>query len=521
MLTDVQIMLEALTDMLASGDMPDVQFKTNNSIYDEVAVVTGVANVSPTTESDNARLTRWVEEIVACLNGGELAEPIAIDELNTITNETIQDVATAFAEKISVATASLQQIHTEVAGLTERIVQRQNQLTAMDPFLSQHVEVDPDNIEFATFPFEVLKACGNTTALNAHVLDVVGRSDDAQNRPQMVNVVDRFANLRLGMDNLQPITLEKEALAAMVDAINLANEDILPEAVTEVMKVASYPSALTTLAARMVRTMKTTEPTQACLAVIDVIANYRVIMPQVQLTLEKQDATSAVTDACATVVQYVEDMTDICAYYVQWHRVNTFSKTILMSDRSLNPDLTGQLEKQNCNLADVARHIRSHYVGAQLPTTGIIIDTVVSNKERLEDKELKQASSDKMRVESARKIVREKAFVAVMTEFGVNSGMYGSKSAAKTFAQHKATYLSTKGIACEDLLYTIIMEKLHKGEFVAVLYRELSLSYVKAIGENKNLSASEIEMANIGIYAKLIASFLYDTFMEEGEDYED
>ena len=519
-MNELEIILDLLIDTSGQAKEPVVGFKTNNVLYEEVLRIVGPADVANSTETDAQRMERWLKDIAAAINGGETTDDISLKDAK-IMNDILEKVSDKFAEKISTATGTLRSIKTDVSALAAEIENRKNQIIAVDPFLSQHVNVPEPNIEFDEFPFAVLAPTGGQSALFAYVTDVTGQKTPGalKSRSSFELAFEKFATVKLGENaDLRSIDLSQEQRDAIVDAVNTANKDILADPIRQTLNAMINPTTLARVKGRMLINAKQMETTEACLEMISLISTYRVIGKKLAAEMVKQEVVPEKITAFEVNLQYTDDMTDLAAFFVQWHRVNTFKDTVMFRNRTINPDKLEEMSKANVSMLELARHQKYHFGDHAMPTAGISLTALVANKDRVREEVEKKDSQTEIRVKAGTIEAEQNAFYKVM--FGyltseANATKVNMTDELSKLVKHKATIMAEQGAACEDVIYDVIIRMLYHNDFVAVLHKHLGVEYMKAVATNKTLNANDIAMTNAGVYANMVTDFICTMFMEE------
>lgn len=519
-MNELEIILDLLIDARGQEKEPVATFKTNNILFEEVARIVGSADCASATETDAQRMERWLIDIASTVNGGAPTEEQSLKDVQ-IMNEIMEQISDKFAEKISTATGTLRSIKNDVSALTKAIAERKNQIIAVDPFLSSHVNIPEPTIEFDAFPFAELDVAGGQSALFAYVTDTTGQTTPTalQSRSSFELAFEKFATIKLG-DNavLNSIELSQEQKESIIDAVNAANKDILADPIRNTLTAIINPSTLQRVKSRMLLNAKQLETTEACLEMIALISTYRIIGKKLAAEMIKQDVVSEKITAFEQNLQFTDDMTDLAAFFVQWHRINTFKDTVMFRNKTVNPDKLEEMKKANVSMLELARHQRYHFGDQAMPTTGISLTALLNNKDRVRSEVEKTNSQIEIRVKAGTIRAEQDAFFKVMFEYFTSAGnatRVTMTDELSKMVRHKSTIMAEKGAACEDVLYDVIIRMLYHNDFVSILHKHLGVEYMKAVAMNKSLNANDIAMTNAGVYAAMVTDFMCTMFMEK------
>lgn len=513
-MTIVQILAEVLADAAKSEEIPNVRFKLNNDLGEEVIKIAGGADTQPSDESDEECVNRLVAEIVGAVDPetGKAGSLEGVDFINAVA-EKVSDLV---ASKMKATTDKLRIIHGEVSNLSDNIKNKYNTILAADPFLAKYAAEDSE--VFLSFPkmrYDALNDLGGIKNTVAYVISEADSDEKAMSVPsKFINVIGKFAARKLKVDELTSVELPVAKRKEIVAKVNQENSEFIESNLEDVAKVMVSAQSLKALTNRLISTFEKDTPMVCTTTGLSVISDYRKACSVLATAMDAEGITIP-----EYTLQFINDLTDLCGYVVQFHRVNTFATTVLFKDKSLNPDMEKELNSKSLTIQDVAQHVQHRYRDFELPGTGISIDSLEQNKERI-DKEVKDSESkNKVKINAGLHDATHKAFVGTMMDYlaqDLFSQQLGDVGDLRSYIVSCANKITNEGMSCEDTIYVIMENLLYKNDFVMVLREHLGMDYVKAVASNKELSADKIAEVNATVYARLITEWMKIQFMEEG-----
>lgn len=509
----LQILAEVLTDAEKNEAVPQLRFKSSNSLNEEVIRLSGMATVNPTEESDTDRVNRFVAEITQSVDD-ETGEPSKLEDA-IFTNEMCDRIASIVADKMTTATAKLRVIHNEVTALTSDITKRYNRTVSSDPFLAKYANENAEaDIDYLTMGYDALELLGGIKNTVAYVLNESGASEDTMVlESKFKNVVGKFANRKLLTNDLVGVVLTKEQKTEIVEKTNVANKALLVDTVRTVLNVMVNDSSMKAIRNRVVRTIERDEATKVTVEMLAIVSDYRKTVGAIAKVMDDMEL-----DVPESTTQFFNDLTDLCGFSVHWHRINTFQNTVLFKNRTLNPDLESKLSDEKLTLQDIAQHIQFRYRDFELPSGGITLSTLAQGKERIAKEVEKETSSRKVRVDAGLHDAKHNAFMGTMIDFldqDENREQIGSIASVRSYVVSCANKVTNEGSSCEDVIYLVMEKLLYRDDFVMVLREQLGMDYVNAVATNKNLSAADVATVNSVVYARMITEYMKTQFMEE------
>lgn len=480
--------------------LPARIFKSNNILFEEVLKACGLADQQMTSESEEERINRWQKE-VSDLYG----------------NETFGLVAESLAEKISGAKEVISGVKEMVTSLASDIESKCNTYIASDPFLHKHYKPVKADVSFDPFPYEVLSLTGPVNNLRDYVYGEVGLQEyDINSRSHFNVAMEKFAASKLKDDRVDDIEVSKEIKEAIIEEVNKKNDHLLANVIRNTVNLLVSKKQLIAMKNRMMNAYKRTETTEACIMMLGHISDIRGCSQEIMRVVSAMEFGSAL-ETFSNNISFTDDCTDLCAFYVSWHRTNTFKETVLFRNKMINPDLQARCKEEGIEPVDVARHVNKIYGSITMPTTGATLKSICEQKERIAKKVERESSQLEIRIRAGVAEKKRNAFFSVVHEWLSNSDNENVPTGSELvrFVKRRAADLVSKDTPVEDELYNICMKVMHKDTFVSTLYKRLGMEYHRMVADNKNITVGDIAMTNLSTYAELITEFISERFMAE------
>lgn len=506
----VKILAEVLADAAKKEELPSVRFKMNNSLGEEVAKLSGVSSTQQSEESNEERVNRYLAEITGAIDS-ETGEAKDLENVEFV-NEICEAISDKVADKLTAATDKLRSIHEEVTKLTKAIETKYNKTIGADPFLAKHLN---GNVSF-DFPQMRYDALDNLGGIKNTIAYVISESDSDESAMSMkskfVNVVGKFAARKLDADKLATVKLTKEQRTEAVEKVCEQDSELLSGNVEEVIKIISSAQSLKSLSKRAVKTFEGDNGMESTILGLSIIADYKKPVQKITTVLSEMGV-----EIPESTVQFIDDLSDLCGFAVQFHRVNTFNKTILFRNKTINPDLVKDMEAKSLTMQDLAQHVSYKYKSYELPLAGVSLESLEQSKDRIDNEVAKAESQNKVRIDAGIHDAKHGAFVMTMMEYldqdEFNDKITDTKS-LRSYLVSCANKVTNEGASCEDVIYLIMEKLLYRNDFVMVLRKQLGMDYVKAVASNKKLSASDMAEVNAVVYARLLTEYMKSQFIE-------
>lgn len=511
-MTIVEILAGVLSEAAKNEGIPNIRFKMNNSLGEEVTKLISGGDSSPSGESDTDSINRFMAEIAGAVDN-ETGEAKTLDGV-VFSNEVCETISDAIANHMKSSTERLRNIHKEVTTLSERIKETYNKIIGSDPFLAKHVSDNSQvKFDFPEMRYDVLNELGGIKNTTAYVISEVDGEESAMSvKSKFINVIGKFAARKLNAETLPKITVDSKIRTEIVNAICEDDDSILPGNLDAIAKVVFSTQALGSVAKRLVATFEKDSGTDATVRGLSTISDYRKNSVKLAEALEEKGI-----EVPEATLQFINDLTDLCGYVVQYHRINTFNTTVLFRTRTLNPDLKPEMEKRNLSMQDLAQHVQYRYKDYELPGVGVSIDSLEQSKERIDKDVAKMESQNKVRIDAGLHDATHKAFISTMTDYLRQDDVkeqVGNAEDFKSYLISCANKITNEGASSEDVIYLIMENVLYRNDFVMVLREKLGMSYVKAVASNEELSADDMAEVNAVVYARLITEYMKSQFME-------
>jgi hypothetical protein len=526
---DLQVLFHTLLGRKPEDRIPNAMFSADELAQEAIRISAGSTDTSLTTETDDAQIERWLKEIAASFNNDA---PNKVDDFSKalLDNDMLNAVVGKFVTKLTTATDTLRSVKEDVTGIVADIEKAKDSILGTDIFATTYLtECSQKNISYDVFPFAIVDRLGSVAAFMNYVASVTGQSEEAilQSRAGFDIAFDRFSVKKL--DNSESIKAEdvkvvltEEQMTALVDGLTATLKQELTEDQIKIgVFLALNPDALRAKLNAIKYAVKYNEVTDMCIELIATIQVCDSVARKVASTAATLDGVSAETMTLLDKYSvYAASLAELAALAVQWNRVYIFKNTLVFRNKMLNPDKMSAMKDAGITMDDITAHIRANYSSTPIPSVGISTTVISNNKVRIAEEATKKFAQDTLRYKAIVVRAEQEAFVRAMYSY-LSIDEHRAKvqfdDYLRSYLTKKSTHMAVQNAACEDVVYDTIISLLYQDSFVSVLHKRLGIEYVNLIANNKALSACDVVLANVSVYAELITEFMCKMFMKQNQ----
>lgn len=492
--------LDKITDILKelakNNSIPSMEFTAGTSLYADM-----LKAISVETEFDNS------------LSDDEIIEKVLNllkDNYPTI-EPTMESISDTFATKLKDGCSKLKDIQTDVAVLSEDINKSIEQRISLDPKLSKLLSDKDAKHEFDVYSFDMLNYVGSKDELIRSIHDAVIAKDATEiNDDYKFNIsVSKYLNKTLLNIVPKNIELSEEIKQKVVNEV-VELDSALPK--ENVIKLLNLITSDIQLSRVLVEAKKYLSMDSNVNESFFALSSYVNIIGPILLKLEEILLKNDVSiELIKDNVLILNSIMEISAYYVIYHRYNTFKDTVLFVNGVLNPDMVQRTKDAGISNNDIAKYNKYLLKDFGPGKCGIVLQKLIENKEKVDKMFADAEKEDNIYIASAKSMIIRAAFASVLSNYfkdKINVDTYNNM-------YDRADRISRFNMTMEDCLYLAIIQTLYSGTVVELLHRRLGDAYKTLLSENKDVTEVIVNETNIGVYSELISEFLVKHFVDK------
>lgn len=513
----------------ADKGLPPVTLKQTSDFDMSLAKLVTVDNRKD-DESDSQVAQRYVDEICDQLGKEE----------NKGIVEKVGAVITAFVEKIKAAKQSLHDIRNHARELAGYMETGKQDLLAKDPFVSTHLNLTKLSVDYPTWEWAGPKLIGAPTYIKERVGGMITAKDAD------VPTDYDYKLFMMGLNSLpSKIKFVEAALAddvktTFIDSIcETLGEAVTKETVAEVVEALVGPTRGVRAELLDLQRLNSLNPAdlfnrikdydgfiQKYYPIVDAVIGGQVELPEV----ENIDSLKANAEALKTMCEYM-------AYFELMERETVFRQSILLQGGLLNADEKAAYNEAGGTDLMIAHYIRFMYKDdvARIPARGISSKVIIESAAHNEKVVKADMSNIENRIAVATTQARVSVFTTVAHRYIVNK--VERERADETPAQKSvwesrfmngvvkkiADRIHHHDIAFVDAALMLIVEADYHGTFVEQMYNQLGAAYLAKAkdAEDGQVSDLDLQVAEMGVVAKMVAGFVVENLVEVVPDLKD
>jgi hypothetical protein len=487
---------DILKDLAKNNMVPSVEFIAGTSLYANMLKAISVESEFDNSLSDD----EIIEKVLNLLKDNYVAiEP------------TIESISDAFANKLKDGCSKLKEIQNDITTLSEDINKSIEQRISLDPKLSKLLSDKDIKHEFDTYSFNMLNYVGSKDELIRSIHNVVIAKDANEiNDDYKFNIsISKYLNKILLDIVPKNIELTEETKQKVITEVVQLDESLSKEDVSKLLNIITSDIQISRI---LVNAKKYLSIDSGVNESFFELASYVSLIGPNLLKIEEVLLKNDVSiDIIKDNVLILNSIMEISAYYVIYHRHNTFKDTVLFISGVLNPDMIQRTKDVGISNTDIARYNKYFLKDFSPGKCGIVLQKLVENKEKV-DKIFNDAEKeDSIYIASAKSIIIRAAFASILSNYfkgKINTDMYANM-------YDRADRISRFNMTIEDCLYLAIIQTLYPGTMVELLHKRLGDAYKNLLSENKDVTEVVVNETNIGVYSELISEFLVKHFVEK------
>ena len=467
-------------------------------------------------ESDSQVTMRYVDEICEALGNPENEQIV----------KALNDVVTAFKEKICAATKSISEIRESAKKLAGYMETLKTDLLAKDPFVAAHLKLTTLSTDYPTWEWSGPGLIGSSTYIAQRINSKMAAGED--------NVSEGFdyrtlTNVLLYVRKEHPIT-QVELAEGVFDTLVESVMEVVGEAsskgdvsrtigiITGTERINSLYTELESIAHldpallfKMVQ--KFDGYIHAFFPTADAVANEKIALP------------SECKDAIVSNAQSVIALCERFAYFELMERETVMKQSILLQGGLLNADVKSEYEAEGGTQLMIAHYLRFMYKDdvTKIPSRGISTKVIVESAAHTEKVVKESMTNIAHRIAIASTRACTNAFKTVANRYTVNlvdrlapdgSSIDKSCMVAKiydTVAKDVAERILHHGIGFVDAALMLIIRSEYKGTFVEEMFNALGTKYLAtASNAEGEVSETDLRIAEMDVVASMVGNFVVE-----------